>query len=370
MRRIVLLAALSVALLAALPGSALGYTTGHLMDDVVMNNNASMTEAQVETLLLHSPCLASYTETGFHWDGSSWHYEETWTAAKIVFEAAHMWGLNPQVVIATLQQQEGLLTTSACEAWKYSSAMGYACPDAGECNPKYAGFSKQVLWGSYQLEFNLQRSQGHTAWDEDGSLVYSGFMLKGLFARCESCELAEFSGEALIDETEVYLETGATASLYSYTPHLAGGRLFVEIFEEYFGPTLTEEAEPEEPPEEPEKGKEESGEPEKPEEPIKEEPHPSPVSVPEQVVTTPAPAVSVGPSLLQVRAEPAPRCIPPQLKGKTLAQTRKLIARAGCTLGKVSKRKPHRKHQLRVVHQRPAAGTNLHAGSKVDVRLG
>ncbi|HUC20305.1 MAG TPA: hypothetical protein VMR98_02305, partial [Candidatus Polarisedimenticolaceae bacterium] len=114
---------------------------------------------------------------------------------------------------------------------------GYGCPDGGGCNPKYAGFTRQVLWGSWQLKFNKERAYGNTGWDEDDAIQYVGYMTEGDRKRCGSCTLTHYDGVASIDGQGVYLQNGTTASLYTYTPHL--GQAFPAIFEAWFGSSLS-----------------------------------------------------------------------------------------------------------------------------------
>jgi hypothetical protein len=63
---------------------------------------------------------------------------------------------------------------------------------------------------------------------------------------------------------------------------------------------------------------------------------------------------------------PAPPCIVPGLRGRSLATDRLRLARAGCTLGKV---RGQRSRTARVVKQDLPAGTALPAGAKVSVKL-
>src|SRR5581483_10607175 len=142
------------------------------------------------------------------------------SASTIIYKSAQQWGMNPQVLIATLQKEESLITGTDCAAWRYNSAMGYGCPDSGGCNAKYAGFSKQVLWGGWQLAFGRHRSEGDLAWDGDGDINYVGYMTAGTYRRCNSCSSVTYDGYATIDGQQVHMDTGTTASLYTYTPHL------------------------------------------------------------------------------------------------------------------------------------------------------
>jgi hypothetical protein len=66
--------------------------------------------------------------------------------------------------------------------------------------------------------------------------------------------------------------------------------------------------------------------------------------------------------------QPLTRCTVPKLKGKTLVATKRLVALAGCSLGKVTGPKKNR-NKLHVVNQKPRAGTNVATGTKVKVQI-
>jgi hypothetical protein len=170
------------------------------------------------------------------WTGSSWTYTGSIPASRVIAKAAKFWGINPQVLLATLQKEESLITGTSCDSWRYNSAMGYGCPDSGGCNPKYVGFTRQVLWGGWQLKFNKERSLGNVEWDGDGDITYVGLMTQGQRKRCTTCQTFTFDGNATIDGQTIHLDTAATASLYTYTPHL--GQAFPGIFESYFGSVI------------------------------------------------------------------------------------------------------------------------------------
>ena len=68
-------------------------------------------------------------------------------------------------------------------------------------------------------------------------------------------------------------------------------------------------------------------------------------------------------------APPAPKCLVPQLKGKTLARARGALAAAHCSLGKVRKPRGAKLSKLRVKSSSPAAGTTLPSGAGVSLRL-
>lgn len=236
-------------------GQAHAYTQTRLMDDQIFDNVGSLNATQVADFLAARPgpftklatastCLSGYNDINFHWDNVKWHYgsdvdwNTAWGPAQIpasvvIAQAAQMWGINPEVLIATLQKEESLITGTSCDTWRYNSALGYGCPDSGGCNPKYVGFSRQVLWGAWQLKFNKERSYGNTTWDGDDVVTYVGYMTQGNRKRCGSCTTNYYDGYATLDGQSVQLENGTTASLYTYTPHL--GNSTPVNFEKWFG---------------------------------------------------------------------------------------------------------------------------------------
>jgi len=217
---------------------SLAYTNSRLIDDVIFDNTGSMSAADIQNFLNSFPnsCLKNYQAPyPIDW----WNYGGNVSAATVIRRAADMWGINPQVIITTLEKEESLVSGGAgCDGWRYNSAMGYDCPDGGACprNPSNAGFSAQVSHGSWQLKFNKERSYGNTAWDGDDAIYYYGYMTQGVRKRCGTCAAIYYDGYANIDGQTIYLENGATASLSSYTPHL--NQSFPVIFTNWFGSTL------------------------------------------------------------------------------------------------------------------------------------
>ena len=272
MKRIYLLALPTLLVsfaIALMPSSVSAFSPTRLMDDGVFDNNATMNSAQIQAMFagsdgklpVGSACLKSYQTPNSHFDGTVWHYGDITTtdttdtvnyphrwivsdgpnmipASQAIAQASQQWGMNPQVLISTLEKEESLVSGTACDPWRYTSAMGYGCPDSGGCNPKYAGFTRQLLWGSWQLKFNKERAHGNVSWDGDGEITYVGYMIQGTYKRCATCATNYYDGGAILDAQRIVLETATTASLYTYTPHL--GQSFPGIFEKWFGSVLTD----------------------------------------------------------------------------------------------------------------------------------
>ncbi|HUD11356.1 MAG TPA: hypothetical protein VMS08_03020, partial [Candidatus Saccharimonadia bacterium] len=226
---------------AMTPGNANPTTTqlATQVQDFLSGQSVRMSNGTLASLNGGSTCLENYQDTEPSYNGTSWSYGANVSAAKIIADSAVQWDINPEVIISTLEKEESLISGTSCDSWRYQSAMGYACPDSGGCSSQYAGFAHQVLWGSWQLKFNEQRAEGITSWDGDGDIVYTGYMTQGTFSRCDdstNCPATVFNGNATIDSQTIHLANGATASLYSYTPHL--NQSFPGIFEQWFGSTM------------------------------------------------------------------------------------------------------------------------------------
>jgi hypothetical protein len=232
-----LLGSSSVALLTR-PTQADSFNQNDLMDDAVFDNSTSMSTAQIQAFLASFPnsCLTNYSAP---YPSDYFTYGANAPASAIIEQAATTWGINPKVILATLEKEESLVTgNTGCASWQYNSAVGMGCPDGGTCPaPAYAGFSQQVMKGMWQLKFSEERAEGNMAWDGDGDVQYYGFMTAGTRARIQGGATAYYDGTASIDGTTVTMTNGATAALYTYTPHFHGNQNFVTIFNSWFGST-------------------------------------------------------------------------------------------------------------------------------------
>lgn len=229
--------------------SAHAYTNSRMIDDAVFDKVNSMSEQQIRDFINSHPntCL---TRVGSGFGGGNvfpnpvnyftYDSNNLVDAAHVVYASAQAWGINPQVLLATMQKEQVLLTDNDCIDNQgfptLHKAMGQGCAEGGPCpSSGYDGFSQQLMKGAWQLKFNKERANGNTSWDGDDNVVYGGFMTQGNRKRCGSCASNFYNGFATIDGQSVYLENGSTAGLYSFTPHL--NQSFPPIFERYFGST-------------------------------------------------------------------------------------------------------------------------------------
>ncbi|TAH36645.1 hypothetical protein EYC59_00515 [Candidatus Saccharibacteria bacterium] len=264
--------------------SADPFNANNIISDTVFNNANTMSAAEIDAFLNTFPgsCISpnsgfkALDPTGYN-PSQGYLYGGFVTAGQVIYDAAQAYGLNPRVLIVTLEKEQSLVTgrnnfAGYCnngDQHKYAAAVGYGCPDSGTTynysgvylywrsgttysvtgttcvnSASKAGFSQQVIRAAWLFKFGQQRSMGNTGWavikgnwnnTDDPQTCYGGPMTQGTFARCPSGGAAYYDGYTTIDGTSVHIESGATAALYWYTPHLHGNQNFLKIFSDWFG---------------------------------------------------------------------------------------------------------------------------------------
>jgi len=218
-----LTALLSVIQMAAtpLPAEAAAVTDfepGYIMSDSIMYDSATMNADAIRAFLNAkgagcvpvpgNTCLKDYTEstpsrpadalcTGAYTGAG------VDTAAEIIAKAAVACGINPQVLIVTLQKEQGLVTAAAGKsAATYAKALGFGCPDnpPGSCDPQYAGFANQVYSAAKQFRRYAANPTSYSY-------------------RAGRTNTILWNPNTACGSSSVYIESQATASLYNYTPY-------------------------------------------------------------------------------------------------------------------------------------------------------
>ena len=122
------------------------------------------------------------------------------SAAQIIYNAAQKYNINPQVLLVTLQKEQGLITDSWPVAWQFQAAMGYGCPDNGPCSSRYSGFSSQVENAAWQFRAYTNNPDSYN--------------FKAGVSR-----YIQFNPSSTCGGSTIYLENQSTANLYNYTPY-------------------------------------------------------------------------------------------------------------------------------------------------------
>lgn len=211
----------------------------------------SLTNAQYAQQIMgwHGPpyvCLQNYHEnplngqTSFENGGGS--FAGGVSAAKIIWDAAQDYSINPQVLLVTLRKESlNLFGDSWPLKSQYKYAMGYACPDSGpnysaSCDDQKAGFYNQVRLAAWQLRHYYNNM---------GTYNYAPGRVNTI----------QYNPNPSCGTKDVFIENYATASLYIYTPYTPndaaianypgeapcgayGNRNFWFMFNEWFGSTI------------------------------------------------------------------------------------------------------------------------------------
>ncbi|HKU19075.1 MAG TPA: hypothetical protein VJP80_07470 [Candidatus Saccharimonadales bacterium] len=261
------------------PGAASAFNSNNVMDESVFDNVTSMNASQIDSWLNNNfpnSCISTNhgfsapNPTGYSPSGG-FTYGGNVSAGQVIATSAQVYGLNPQVLLATLQKEQSLVSGDAgCSTLRYAAAVGYGCPDggttysysglnlytlngttvtsvSGTCVNSAAktGFSQQVIRAAWLLKFGEQRSNGNTGWavitgswdnSDDPATCYAGPMTQGNRKRCSSdSSTTYYDGYTVIDGSSTHMDNGSTAALYWYTPHFSGNQNFDNIFTAWFG---------------------------------------------------------------------------------------------------------------------------------------
>ncbi|MET0813358.1 MAG: cell wall-binding repeat-containing protein, partial [Microbacterium sp.] len=231
-----------------------GFNPGNIINDAVFFNSEAMTEAQIQTFLNSkvSSCQSGYvclkdfkqntaTREASLLCGGRYAGAANESAARIIRKVGQACGINPQVILVTLQKEQGLVTHTWPSDWRYRIAMGQGCPDTAACDTAYYGFQNQVYGAAAQFKryANPPGTSNYFNWYAPGKTWN-----------------VRYHPNAACGTSPVYIANQATANLYYYTPYqpnraaLAAGyaaandacssygnRNFYNYFTDWFGST-------------------------------------------------------------------------------------------------------------------------------------
>ncbi len=219
---------------------ARNYNAGRIIDDSVFTNSYSMTVQDIQNFLNSKvQCDTWGTKPSEYGGGTRAQYaasrgvstpftclkdyhqnpttgEDNYgksipaggiSAAQIIFNYSRQFNINPQVLLVTLQKENGLITDEWPFPKQYRESMGFGCPDnvapgAPACNPSYGSFSAQIYEAARHFKGYMDNGPGwyipfDTGWN---SVMWS-------------------PNQPVCGAGDVYIENRATVALYSYTPY-------------------------------------------------------------------------------------------------------------------------------------------------------
>jgi hypothetical protein len=242
----------SVSTVAAVAAAPSGFNPSQIIADQAFFNSGTMTEAQIQSFLEAKvpTCRAGYTCLKDWYDTSRTTSADAMCgaysggtrerASRIIFKVAQACGINPQVILVTLQKEQGLVNHTWPSDWRYRIAMGQGCPDTAACDTRYYGFFNQVYGAAWQLKryANPPGTSKYFTWYAPGQTWN-----------------VRFNPNVSCGSSPVYIANQATADLYYYTPYQPnaaalragygegdscsayGNRNFFNYFTDWFGST-------------------------------------------------------------------------------------------------------------------------------------
>lgn len=247
-----LIGALFAVIAPAAPAQAAdlsSFDPGLIITDEIFFDGDALTEAQIQSFIVSkSKSCSGYTSGGTKYTCLKDYKADTAaraanaycsavsakaneTASSVIARVGRACGVNPQVLLVTLQKEQGLVT-NAKSASAYRIAMGYGCPDTSACDKKYYGFFNQVYSAAWQF-------QRYTV----GDFTYKPGRVNTI----------KYHPNSSCGTTQVYIRNQATAGLYNYTPYVPnqaalnagystgnscssyGNRNFYNYFSDWFG---------------------------------------------------------------------------------------------------------------------------------------
>ncbi|MCL2848850.1 MAG: hypothetical protein FWE61_02245 [Micrococcales bacterium] len=227
-----------------------GFKAGNIISDGVFFDYTSMTAAQVELFLKtkgaacqpgEMPCLKDYRQTTSDKPADTncpggYVGAANESAATIIAKVARSCRINPQVLLVTMQKEQGLVTATKPAKSRYDKAMGFGCPDTTGCDSAYYGFFTQVYKSAWQMQNYTHNPTRY------------GY-------RAGVTNQILYHPNAACGKKSVFIENQATANLYIYTPYTPnaaslaagsgtgnscssyGNRNFYNFFTDWFGST-------------------------------------------------------------------------------------------------------------------------------------
>lgn len=226
------------------------FVAGNIISDAKMFDSGTMSVAEIQAFLQtqnpsceagQEKCLKDYTKTTLTMTSnycSAFQGANNESAASMIAKAAQACGVNPQVLLVTLQKEQGLIsaTGSVLTSVKYDQALGFGCATTGTCGPQYAGFANQLYSAaSRYVEYGVRASAFTYRSGGTYSIPYNPV------ASCGSAPvtIANKATAALYNYTPYQPNAAALANMYGTGDECStyGNRNFWRIFTQWFGAT-------------------------------------------------------------------------------------------------------------------------------------
>lgn len=222
---------LTAAVLAEQPASAAtaaeilrSFDPSDIISDAVMFNPSTMSAAAIQAFLASkvatcrsgATCLKDYRQDTPSRAAdpmcAAYTGAKDESAATIISRVGRACGVNPQVLLVTLQKEQSLVTDDGPDTRQYRSATGYGCPDTAPCDSDYYGFFNQV----YKAAWAFKRYTTPRGTEGPGWTKYNWFPV----GRATG---VLYHPNAACGAQPITIKNKATAVLYYFTPYQPNG---------------------------------------------------------------------------------------------------------------------------------------------------
>ena len=161
------------------------------------------------------------------------------TAAELIWDVSQSAGINPQIILVTLNKEQGLITgNQPADLQKaLNHAMGFDCPDSRTCGSLFVGFYYQ-LFGNVDTAGNRYLGAAKSLMKSFSVAEGRGPAINGHDAQIgQTIAIENTIGGyvGILRQQLVTLANRATAALYRYTPHVYNGNYnFWKFFTAWF----------------------------------------------------------------------------------------------------------------------------------------
>lgn len=208
------------------------FNANFLISDIDFINTGSMTPNEIQAFLeSKGSVLATISpsklcrECIYNSKGDCTKIEfcknNTKSAAQLIYEAAvvedsrgNPIGVNPAVLLVTLQKEQSLITSTTTTQTALDWAMGYGAYENRDWASEYAGFNKQVMYASKMLRYNYNPN----IYCRNGGRGPNGYCLGDSFSLTNTTSYYNVPSSQVVKPVNK-----ATMPLYRYTPHVFDG---------------------------------------------------------------------------------------------------------------------------------------------------
>ncbi len=238
--------------------SAISYNyTNYPMNDSTFTASFTMSASAIQTFLQNEGSgLATFSDiencgptTGANYTFYTQYYHcgSSESAAQIIYDVSQAYQINPQVILATMQKEQSLITTPNPISSQLDYAMGYGCADSSN-SCSVSGFFNQVDNGTWQFRADIDLMNGISYWGYSPSSYPCNGATSYYSAPLKPGNNVTFYDSYGNAYTTFVIPNSATAALYCYTPHVfpgssaqyySGSYWFVYYFSIWFGSSPT-----------------------------------------------------------------------------------------------------------------------------------